>query len=77
MKPIRLSIAVAVLACAVSAPAQNLPVATASIPESQPGKAMSTKEKIQQLKPATNLVEMMQLLKTIHEQVLLIDPYFM
>jgi hypothetical protein len=77
MNPIRLSIAVAVLACAVSAPAQNLPVSTAPLSESQPGKAMTTKEKIQQLKPATNLVELMQLLKVIHEQVLLIDPYFM
>ena len=38
---------------------------------------MTTKEKIQQLKPATNYVELMQLLNTVHEQALLIDPYFM
>jgi len=38
---------------------------------------MTTKEKIQQLKPATNFVELMQLLRAIHEQALLIDPYFM
>ncbi len=77
MNSIRSAIALTILVCAVSASAQTQPLPPAFISESQPGKAMTTKEKIQQLKPATNLVELMQLLNSIHDQALLIDPYFM
>ncbi len=77
MNSIRSAIALTILVCAVSASAQTQPLQPAFISESQPGKAMTTKEKIQQLKPATNLVELMQLLNSIHDQALLIDPYFM
>jgi hypothetical protein len=77
MNSIRSAMALTLLACAVSVSAQTQPLSPASISKSQPGKAMTSKEKIQQLKPATNLVELMQLLNTIHEQALLIEPYFM
>lgn len=38
---------------------------------------MTSAEKIKQLQPATNPVELMQLLRAVHEQGLLIDPSFM
>lgn len=65
------------LACGAIAPAQAQPSPPSTTPLPQQGETMATKEKIQQLKPATNFVELMQLLRAIHEQVLLIDPYFM
>lgn len=77
MNSIRSAMVLTLLVCAVSASAQTQPLPPAFISKSQPGKAMTSKEKIQQLKPATNLVELMQLLNTIHEQALLIDPYLM
>lgn len=65
------------LACGAVAPAQTQPSPPSTTPLPQQGETMTTKEKIQQLKPATNFVELMQLLRAIHEQALLIDPYFM
>lgn len=65
------------LACGAVAPAQAQPSPPSTTPLPQQGETMTTKEKIQQLKPATNFVELMQLLRAIHEQALLIDPYFM
>jgi hypothetical protein len=76
MKPISSALALVVLTSAVTASAQNSPVQTTQMSESPPGKTMTTKEKIRQLQPATNVVELMRLLKNIHEQALLIDPYF-
>jgi hypothetical protein len=77
MTAIRSAIALTVLAVAVSASAQNQQVPSAPISESQSKKVMTSKEKIQQLKPATNFVELMQLINIVHAQALLIDPYFM
>jgi hypothetical protein len=55
---------------------QPAPAPTATQPTTSPGAAMTRAEKIRQLKPATNHVELMQLLKTLHDEVLLLDPSF-
>lgn len=79
MKTFAPVVLLASLACAtsVSGQAQIQAPHSANASLTSEEKTMNTAEKIRQLKPATNLVELMQLLRTVHEQVLLIDPSFM
>ena len=63
------------LACNQISVAQVKPTTTAK-PTTQLESNLTLAEQIKQLKPATNYIELMQLLRTIHEKGLLIDPSF-
>lgn len=63
------------LACNQISVAQIKPTTTAQ-PTTSFESNLTLAEQIKQLKPATNYIELMQLLRTIHEKGLLIDPSF-
>ena len=72
--------AVVLLVCmsyGAAALAQAQPPLAASLSTTSSAQSMTKAEQIKQLKPATNIVELMQLLNTLHTQVLLTDPSFM
>ena len=77
MKHLNTSLLLAGCICGAAAFAQAQPSPTHSAPSAVQANHMTTTEKIKQLQPATNPVELLQLLKTVHEQRLLLDPYFM
>jgi hypothetical protein len=78
MKSIQTTVMCAAIACSTPMFAQNEAAAPAGISmPTNPEQTMTAKEKILLLKPATNPVELMQLLKTVHDEKLLLEPYFM
>ncbi len=77
MKVIQVTVFLAGLIHGAAALAQAQPPLAASPSPTSSAQSMTKAEQIKQLKPATNVVELMQLLNTLHTQVLLADPSFM
>jgi hypothetical protein len=77
MKTIPSVLLLAGLACGAAALAQAQTPQAASPSSTSSAPSMTKAEQIKQLKPATNFIELMQLLNTLHTQVLLTDPSFM